>query len=742
MNKKVKHELLVPAGNYASVVAAINNGADAIYIGGKKFGARAFASNFSEEEIENVIKLCHLYGVKVYITVNTLVYDNEIEEAINYIRNIHSYGVDAVIMQDVGLINLVHQMFPNLEIHASTQMHNHSKESLKFLENLGIKRVVFAREMPYEYMSEIETNLEKEVFIHGSLCVSYSGQCLFSSCILNRSGNRGECAGMCRLPYKIYENGNLISTKGNYLLSPKDLCSIDHFKELLDSDIVSFKIEGRMKSPAYVGTVTRIYKNLMNQYENGEELCVNEKDLDLLKSIFNREYTRGFLFNDKDIMNFMAPNHMGVHLGDVIGVTTKKIKIKLDRDLKQFEGIRFKESNKGITINFLYDEKDNLINGAKKGDIVYLDNFINLKNTLEEVLLTTPLVKDDENITKKIPIDVQCEARLNDVLTITITDGENTIILKGNSIQESKTSPVTQERIESCLRKTGNTPFEIKELQIKCDENIFISIGSLNALRREALDKLKGIRENTKVDVIENSFSSVAAEYENTGEVINVLVRSEEQIKACKDLGIKNIIVENPKLMEPYFIYKVPRDKIEHKYSFAELLVTDYASMSIYPNNIGDYHLNITNHYTFDYIKPHLRTAMLSVEMSFDQIQEFMKYYPYGNASEILVYGRVELMLMKYCPLNRIVNKDKVCQVCQKGNKYELEDRNKALYPLINNPVTHSTTILNCEITNKINDINKYLDLGIHNFRVEFTDEDYDKSMEVLTSVINEIKRK
>ena len=203
--QKNKHELLVPAGNYLSVIAAINNGADAIYLGGKRFGARAFANNFSDEEIEKVIKLCHLYGVKVYITVNTLVYDNEVEEAVNYIRKIHQYGVDAVIMQDVGLINLVHHKFPNLEIHASTQMHNHSEESLAFLEKLGIKRVVFAREVPFNYMANIKTNLEKEAFIHGSLCICYSGQCLFSSCILNRSGNRGECAGMCRLPYKLLE---------------------------------------------------------------------------------------------------------------------------------------------------------------------------------------------------------------------------------------------------------------------------------------------------------------------------------------------------------------------------------------------------------------------------------------------------------------------------------------------------------------------------------------------------------
>lgn len=272
------HELLVPVGNYECLVQAINNGADAVYLGGKKFGARAFASNFTMEELENATKLCHLYGVKIYVTVNTLIYENEFNDVINYIKELEKIGVDAVIMQDVGLINVVHQILPNLEIHASTQMHNHSEESLNFLENLGIKRVVFARELSLDYINNIKTNLEKEVFIHGSLCISYSGQCLFSSFLLGRSGNRGECAGMCRLPYKLYEVNKLVETSGDYLLSPKDICSVDNFKKLMESNVKCFKIEGRMKSPEYVGIVTKIYKDLMNQYDKGLDLKVNEED--------------------------------------------------------------------------------------------------------------------------------------------------------------------------------------------------------------------------------------------------------------------------------------------------------------------------------------------------------------------------------------------------------------------------------------------------------------------------------
>ena len=357
----MKHELLVPVGNFECLIQAINNGADAVYFGGKKFGARAFANNFTLDEIENAVRLCHLYGVKVNVTVNTLLYENEIEEALEYVKQLHKIGVDAVIMQDVGFINLVHKTLPNLEIHASTQMHNHLEESLKFLEDLGIKRVVFARELSLDYINNIDTALEKEVFIHGSLCVSYSGQCLFSSCILNRSGNRGECAGMCRLPYKLYENSREIESDGDYILSPKDICSLDNFKDLMDSNIKCFKIEGRMKSPAYVGIVTKIYKDLICKYENNEKLTINKEDFMLLKSIFNREYTSSFLFKNHNIMNFKAPNHVGIVIGKVTNVTKKKIEIKLNHDLNQFEGIRFKNSNIGLNINFMYDKNDNII---------------------------------------------------------------------------------------------------------------------------------------------------------------------------------------------------------------------------------------------------------------------------------------------------------------------------------------------------------------------------------------------
>ena len=727
----MKHELLVPVGNKLSLIEAINNGADAVYLSGKLYGARAFAENFTLEEIAEATKLCHLYNVLIYITVNTLIKDSEINDCLEYIKKLHKIGVDAVIMQDVGLINLVHQTLPNLEIHASTQMHTHSKESLAFLEKLGIKRVVFARELPLTYINDIDTSLEKEVFIHGALCISYSGQCLFSSHILNRSGNRGECAGMCRLPYQLLENDNFIATEGNYLLSPKELCSITEFKKLMDSNVLCFKIEGRMKSPEYVGTITRIYKTLMNQYENGEELTVNEQDYQLLQAIYNRDFTTGHLFNDTNFMNILSPNHQGLKIGSVIEVTKKRIKIKLENDLLQFSGIRFKKANKGLIVNFLYNKEGLLINKGYKNDVVYLDNTIHLTE-LDDVLLTSPVVSSNAEITKKIPVTFKLIAKVGKKLKLTVSDGENHLHLTGDDVLESINSPISDERIKQCLQKSGNTPFIVTDITLDTDFDKFIRIGALNELRRQILTDLETIRENKKIPYMEVDYQHQFIKQKITNE-LSVLVTTKEQLEGCLSLGIKNIIVRDEDLMNDEYIYKVPRINIYHDYKYPNLLVTDYASLDKYPNNVSDYYLNITNQYSLDYIANYAKKEMLSTELSIDDYRKIIN----GNHNvEVLLYGRVELMVMKYCPLNLLVNKDKVCQVCKNSNnKYYLVDRMNYKYPLLVDKF-HHTTILNHTVNNMINRLGELKKIGITNYRIEFFDESKEEVIKILESVI------
>lgn len=261
-----KVELLSPVGNVEMLYQAIHNGADAVYLSGKFYGARKFSNNFTNVELIEAIKYSHLYGVKVYVTVNTMIYENEVNNFIEYVEFLYKNNVDALIMQDLGMINLVKQKFPDIDIHASTQCHNHNQEGIELLKNLGCSRVVMAREMSLNEIRTIDVPIEKEIFVYGALCVCYSGCCLFSSLNGGRSGNRGECVGSCRLPYKLVKNNDYIDLKDKYLISTKELNTLSNLKELLDSNIDSLKIEGRMKSPYYVGYVTRVYRNLIDNY--------------------------------------------------------------------------------------------------------------------------------------------------------------------------------------------------------------------------------------------------------------------------------------------------------------------------------------------------------------------------------------------------------------------------------------------------------------------------------------------
>ena len=373
-----KVELLAPAGNMETLLAAIKGGCDAVYLGGKAFGARAFAKNFDDEELKKAVKLCHLYGVKIYVTANILVYENEIEEFLNYLKFLYEIGVDAVIMQDLGMISLVHKLIPELEIHASTQINCHNKESFKFLEKIGVSRVVLAREMTLDEIKNLGESMEIEVFVHGALCVSYSGNCLFSSLNGGRSGNRGMCAGSCRLPYDLLKDGEIVKEDGKYLLSTKDLCLASNLKEVLDSGVSSLKIEGRMKSPEYVGYVTHVYRRLIDEYYKNGNPQIKRNEIINLKKLFNRTFTSGYMF-DESIYNIKSPNHLGSHLGEVIKFDKRRIYIRLDDDLCQEDGIRFTLENKGMIVNKLYDEKCLLKNMVKKGNVAVVDNKVNLK---------------------------------------------------------------------------------------------------------------------------------------------------------------------------------------------------------------------------------------------------------------------------------------------------------------------------------------------------------------------------
>ena len=739
-----KVELLAPAGNMDCLIKAVQNGADAVYLGGKKFGARYYATNFDNDEMIEAIKYCHLYGVKIYVTVNTIIFDDELDDVIKYVGFLHQNQVDAIIVQDLGLISILRKVYPNLEIHASTQAHNHNDEGISYLKSLGVKRVVLARELSLKEIESLKTDIDKEVFIHGALCVSYSGCCLFSAMHGRRSGNRGECVGSCRLPYTLLENNKEVKTNGDYLLSMKSLCTINEIDKLIESGITSFKIEGRMKSPEYVGYITKVYRDKIDNYYLSKKFNISEIEIDNIKKLYNRELTTGYLFDNygNGVINIKTPNHIGVVLGKVISIDKKQIKIKLDIDLNQEDGIRF-DNDKGLIVNRLYNEKGLLTNKVSKGSIAIVDNKIGLKEaSIVRKTLDKELIDEINRFTeRKVGVEIKCNALLNDRLSITISDGENSITKYGLIIEQAQNSPTDKDRIKSQIEKLGNTPFISTNTIIESDSNIFIPIKELNELRRDCIEELIEKRKFKQVSTyVVNDIKDIKKSKETNKPQISVLARNDNQIRVLIDNNIDSIYTDKLDLYKKYkdkcnIYYRTKRVSNNiNDFNNENLLCTELGSINKYVKNnnvVSDYYLNITNKYSVNELNQMgVNRVTLSVENSMDNIKTLGNIF---NNLEVIIYGRIELMVSKYCPINTLINKDNLkCNLCD-INKYSFKDSNNNIYPIVNEK--HLTHILDSNPIDLTDNINELIDSNISTYRLELYDEDKDTIVKLINKI-------
>ena len=679
-----KIELLSPAGNMETLMSAIDNGADAVYIGGELFNARAFAQNFDNKQIKDAAHYCHLYGVKLYVAVNTIIFENEIEECLNYLKYLYEINVDAVIMQDLGMISLAKKLIPDLEIHSSTQINCHNKECLKFLKSIGVKRAVLAREMSLDEINNLNEEIDIEVFIHGALCVCYSGRCLFSSLNGGRSGNRGKCVGSCRLPYDIIKNGKKLNIK--YPLSTKELNSVYNIEKILKSNISSLKIEGRMKSPEYVGYVTKVYRRLIDDFYKGKKPIVKEEEINNLSKLYNRKFTSGYLFED-DIYNTETSNHIGSHLGKIIKINKQKIYIKLDDDLYMEDGIRFLKANKGMIVNKIYDKNGYLVNHINKGNIAIVDNKIGLNSEdLVNKTIDKKLLEDIKKTPKKkIPINFEITAKINEKLVLTISDGINKISKSSILLEEAKKIATTEDVITEKLNKLGNTPFELKEISFNL-ENVFIPLKNLNALRHDLINLL--IEKRTSSDKKIN-FKYQKKKVENKTYNLNFLVRNEKQLLAIKDKA--NIIYTDDfnlyqKYKNPNIYYRLPNIMTDFQnYKNENLLINDLGSLNKYYKNnniITDYSLNISNSESVNFLKKYnVKLVTLSPEIPDYDILKFT------NNTEIIIYGKLELMIIKKFHLT--------------GKDLYLKDKFGNKFKILNNDYTSIMSSKNIDLLNE-----------------------------------------
>lgn len=734
-----KVELLSPAGNYEKALIAINNGADALYLAYEEFGARAYADNFDEENLKSIVDYAHLLNVKIYVTFNTLIFNSELEQAKKVIDKLYRLNVDALIIQDLGILNYVRSNYPDFECHGSTQMHIYNKDSLEFLKNLGVTRAVLARECDVDKIKSFNNiDIEKEVFVHGSLCVSYSGQCLISALNFNRSGNKGMCAQSCRMQYDLIDSDNNVIKHG-YLLSPKDMMSITHMQELLNAGIDSFKIEGRMKSNEYVGMVTRLYRRGIDNCSN--QISVNE--LKRLKTIYNREYTLGHLYNQKGdkLVNHYRPNHLGIPIGKVIKVDNKKFSVKLTDQLSQHDGIRIiqnKHIDTGFIVNKMYNQKGKLINCAKKGDIVSFDKKENIQNNAMVVKTSSKQVIDEENIinntVKSLPLDLKVKIEVNSNIVINMQVASNDYTYVSEVIpQLAQNRAISDENIEKAFTKLKGTNYYLNTITIDNDDSSFLPISKLNEVRRDMVDYLNNLRllefkRTNHYYKLENNNKN--NKYKDSKYIVSVL--SEEQCEACKQFDNLVVVSDNEQLVKKYGLQKISSNVYDEKYDDITV-VSDLGGIK--EDKILDYHLNICNEESLELLEHYnIEGVILSIELSDEEIinMDFNNYhYNIGK----YIYGKPKVMSMKYCPVNHcILNNDKNnCRLC-KNKAYYLKDLKDRKFYLRgdDNCIMH---IYNDFKIDKIDKIDSYKKQGINLFRIEFSDENYFQAMEVLKKI-------
>lgn len=552
------YEVLAPAGSFECMKAAFNAGADAVYVGGNMFGARAFAGNFDDEELKTAIDYAHIRGKKLFLTVNTLLKNQEIERQLfDYIRPLYERGLDAVIVQDFGVLIFIRENFPELDVHASTQMTVTGSSFAKELKQIGVTRIVPARELLCSEIKEIyeQTGLEIECFVHGALCYSYSGQCLLSSIIGGRSGNRGRCAQPCRLPYDIAFKD--MTVKKEYPLSPKDLCTLQILPDILESGVYSLKIEGRMKKPEYVALVTSMYRKYVDLYvKNGRNgYRVEDEDIEALKDIYNRGgFTDGYYKrqNDAEMMSLKRPNHMGTVAAKIINIDEKKriIYAKACKDIDKEDVLEiFLDNQQSVYVDaenirknsdFVIGSKMLKLKSEEKCDTGQIFRRIsssknrNIMRTRNNMLIRE--IEDNFLSVDRYPVIAGGSVVIyRDMpVSVDVWSGEFNIHIDGCIPEPAGNRPVTETDIKKQFLKTGGTDFVFDEnqLTITVDDGLFINIKELNRLRREALDMLRE-RILSQYRRIHNTPCSIGKEsfsYSSDRPVVTALVSGLEQL--------------------------------------------------------------------------------------------------------------------------------------------------------------------------------------------------------------------
>ena len=770
-------ELLSPAGNMESAIAAINAGADAIYVGGKNFSARSNAQNFTIQELVDLIEYSAVRGVRVYIAVNTIYKNTEIPYVVDFIAQMHKEGATAFILQDSGLAYILRSYFPTIEIHASTQMSVHSTEGVNFMEKMGFSRVVLSRELSLAEIIEINTNvkIETEVFIHGALCVSYSGQCLMSSLIGGRSGNRGKCAQICRTRFEMVQEGK--SIQAGHLISPKDMMTIDILPNIVASGVTALKIEGRMKSPEYVYLVTKAYRQKLDNLQSETPDGTKQE----LLQIFNRggSFTTGYynMYNGKSMMSTVTPKSTGIIAGEVVSVSGGKCRIKFMTYMRPGDGIEIwtmDNNHVGMGINkeiAIGDTCEFLIPApVPKKDTTSLDNSTE-KNRQGAISKGCKVYKSyDKYLNDSTKKAINSSKRTLLQGQVTAVEGRNLSLIvnglgfaaeaKGGLVELAKNAPIPPSDIVAQISKTGGTAFEIKFTNTNISDDIFVSKSELNLLRRtvlknfedEVVSGIKCIPSENEVRLhacfTESNFikqNKSMAEQKPVAQKLSVQISNTEMLSIIEGFPVSHVYVNyndiallHSKHMQNDAIYialpNISRNTLElqmvnelqrlEALGISGYLVSTYGQLHMLQKMQTKKHImlnhtfNIFNSHSIEYFSKMGLGLTASQELNLHEIRRLNT-----NNFELIVYGRQILMATHNAP---------GCAGQQYGKNYTLRDRIGLQFPVQTDCKNCISYILNCKLLDTAPKFAEIKKSSANYFRLIFTTEKENEVKEIM----------
>lgn len=765
-------ELLAPVGSMEHLKIAINAGASSVYLSGKDYGARKYAQNFTLDEIKEAVNAAHLHNVRVYVTVNTLIMQDELEDVLNYLNELYAIGVDAVLVQDFGIIELINRHLPKLKIHASTQLTCENQDKIDYLESRNVKRVVLPREMRKEEIENLKTNMEIEIFAHGALCYCYSGQCLMSSFKGGRSGNRGSCAQPCRQKYRLTH-----SKKEDYYLSPKDLCLFNKLEDISKLNIRCIKIEGRMRSKEYLAVVVSTYRKALNKLKSKKTSGSEELNL-----VFNRGFTEGQFSNT--YQRSKRSGHIGLKIGNVIDVENTRIAIKLDDGIRTIpqkgDGILLIKNNDDYGMEISQNPIITTLNHFKKGKLKQIKDLSrenkvlivkkvrqNKKNTFDLKDSTVYLTKRNSMSKFVKEIENNRTSYIKSKLILTFSVKNNYPHLKGrltlanhmevtgevtgtHKFEKPLKRNVTGEMVEKQLSKLDSYPYQITQINMNYDGSLFIPIKEINKIRRELFEDLA---------------NEVYKSYQNEKEKINL---KEKETKRSDEISLSYYTNNLDDLSEISNVRRVyleipPTDSINYMVNFLKKAVElsygknyeliwkwpDIAhdnllkslkkvrgilskmniNLKVMSNNFkgqyGPYSMNITNTESVNALEKY-EILTLSPELTKNDFKDILRDCEDNSKIEILVQGSVELMKTRY---GFRENAENAKLIDRKGNEY----------PLHKSLSGEELLIFNCEDLSLIDKVEELKSFGCINFSIDgrFRDNNYVNMIDIYSNALN-----